>query len=86
MALEYAGVPLDDSKKLSYYRIVEHTGIRKIFQTKQSLDKIAGIVLAYEMDLFGIDEKKTVRMPCGHVIGRDGMTGFIRSLIDTHRF
>lgn len=57
----------------------------KIIQTKCSIGKIAGIILAYETDPYGIDEE-TARMPCGHVIGRDGMTGFVKSLVATHQY
>ena len=56
-----------------------------ILSEKQGLGKIAVIILAYEQDIWAMDEEGT-KMPCGHVVGRDGMTGFIRSLVDGHNF
>lgn len=85
MALRYAGVQIENDKKLSYYKIVDQKGVLKVFQEKCSLGKIAGIILAYQADPYGIDEQ-TARMPCGHVIGRDGMTQFVRSLIQAHQY
>ena len=35
---------------------VEQQGVRKFFQEKCSLGKIAGNILAYETDPYGIDE------------------------------
>lgn len=47
MALRYAGVQIENDKKLSYYKIVDQKGVLKVFQEKCSLGKIAGIILAY---------------------------------------
>ena len=41
--------------------------------------------MAYEQDQISLEET-TARMPCGHVIGRDCMTMFIRSLISSHKY
>ena len=49
------------------------------------LDEIPGLIVSYEQDQISLEEK-TARMPCGHVIGRDCMTQFIRSLVQSNLF
>lgn len=90
MAIRYAGIEIENDKKLSSLKIAEQgANIQaiKIYQEKCGLGKISGIILAYEADIFDVDEdSNTTRMPCGHVVGRDGMTGFIKSLIDSNQY
>ncbi len=56
-----------------------------VLQEKTNLSEIPGLILAYEPDPVSL-EPETVRMCCGHVIGRDCMTQFIRSLVQAHQF
>ena len=49
------------------------------------MNEIPGLILAYEEDPISL-EVNTARMPCGHVIGRDCMTQFIRSVVQSNQF
>jgi hypothetical protein len=84
MKIYYAGVKIEDDKLLSSYKMIQGSAI-KMLQTKCDIDEIPGLIVSYEQDQISLEEK-TARMPCGHVIGRDCMTQFIRSLVQANLF
>lgn len=84
MKIHYAGVKIEDDKLLSSYKMVQGSST-KLIQTKCDNNEIPGLIVSYEQDPISLEDK-TARMPCGHVIGRDCMTQFIRSLVNCHLF
>lgn len=54
-------------------------------QSKIDLNQVSKIVAVQEEDPIS-GESITVKMPCGHVIGRDSMVGLVRSLIDAKKY
>lgn len=85
MEISCEGITIGNFTKLS--SIARYVGpILKIIQNKRSVVEISSVVA----DLNGIDpislEGPTVRMPCGHQIGRDTMTALVRSLISTNSY
>jgi hypothetical protein len=82
MKLCSAGMKIEDDKLLSAYKIGSTI---KMIQAKCDIDEVPGLIVSYEQDPISLEEI-TARMPCGHVIGRDCMTQFIRSLVQAHIF
>lgn len=64
---------------MSEYKFVQDPST-EILQRKCDLEEIPGLILAYEEDPIS-NEPQTCRMPCGHIIGRDCMTKYLKSLI-----
>lgn len=90
MKLEFAGIPLKNHMKVSNYFIKNgNTMILKIKQDKAELVEIPGLILSYEPDMISLDDSKNearAKMTCGHVISRDTMTQFLRSLKDAKKY
>jgi len=86
MQLSCAEVPLFDSVKLCEYPMIEDGAV--VVHSKKSLDYVPGLMLSYEDDMFGIGDgnEPNAKMPCGHIVSRDGMTGFLQSLVSTKRY
>ena len=77
---------LVNSKKLREYPMMQDGAV--VVQSKISLESVPGLMLSYEDDMFGIGDgnEPNAKMPCGHIVSRDGMTGFLQSLVSTKRY
>ena len=86
MELSCAGVNLIDSKKIKEYNMLKDGAV--LSHSKCSLEKVPGLLLSYDEDVFriGDEDEAKAKMPCGHVVSRDGMTGFLKSLLDLKRY
>eukprot|EP00347_Sterkiella_histriomuscorum_P021243 403334697 len=84
MCLMFAGVLLIDDYRLSQHGIKSGSVIQ---QSKQDLSYIPGLIISYKEDIFLDDSKEAkAQMPCGHVISRESMTSFLRSLVDEKKY
>eukprot|EP00347_Sterkiella_histriomuscorum_P004850 403358845 len=85
MCLMYAGVNLRDNFKLVQHAIKSGS---VIVQAKQDLSQIPGLIVSYEPDMLSFDDTLEARakMPCGHVISKESMTQYLRSLVDAKRY
>jgi hypothetical protein len=86
MQLSCATVPLVDSKKLREYPMIQDGAV--VIQSKIPLESVPGLILSYDEDVFKMSDgnEANARMPCGHTVTRDGMTGFLRSLVEQKRY
>ena len=85
MALKFGGFPLPNNKTLSECGIENGNTLT---QSKIDLDEIPGLVVSYEPDMItGEYSKEEARalMPCGHVISRESLTEYLKSLIQQRK-
>ena len=86
MNLYFAGIKMENSKKIEEYKINEND---KIIQKKGNLISNQGFLISYEPDVFTEDDnpdEARAKMNCGHVISRDSMTQFLRSVIEARNY
>lgn len=86
MELTCAGVKLINSKKIKEYMMLKDGAV--VSHSKSSLEDVPGLLITYEEDVFGIgdEDEAKAKMPCGHVVSRDGMTAFLQSLVSQKRY
>ena len=87
MNIYFASTKLDNNKKVEEYNIDDGDAI---VQNKGDLKDIIDIkFLSYEPDMLDWSDdlnEARVKMKCGHVISRDSMTIFLRSLLSEKKF
>jgi hypothetical protein len=84
-ALKFAGISLNPSKTLDELNLKDGNILQ---QLKKDLNEVPGLIVSYEPDMITFDSTIEFRakMPCGHVISRESMTDFLRSLIQQRKF
>ena len=81
MSLKLGETILVKNKKLSYCGLKNNSTIE---QVKSDLKDVPGLVISYEPDIMTDDSSNEARakMPCGHVVSRESMTAYLKSLIE----
>jgi hypothetical protein len=87
MTLNYAGVVLKNEDAVLSTVIKTNSALIEV--SKCDLSLVPGLLISYQPCIISMDDSQDearAQMPCGHVISRESMTQFLRSLIENRKY